>query len=93
MIDDDFDKMIRQMFEQFFGGTLSPNGTGSNTMRFKVSQNPGSSREPETHTGPFLEKIDLGNEILIVVDTIAGEPMVKVEGREVTISSPLDNKP
>lgn len=83
------------MFEQFFGGTSAPNGVRSNTVRFRVSKGSGSgmNEQAETETGPFLEKIELGDELLIVVDSFVGEPVVKIEGREVIISSPIENRP
>jgi HSP20 family molecular chaperone IbpA len=67
MIDDDFDKLVRDIFERFFGNAfkLVP---GENGIQMRV----GSEESiPESRTGRVLtvDEVDLGNEYLVIIET------------------------
>lgn len=68
MIDDDsFDNIVRRMFEQFFGNTFRINPYDSKAqIEFNRGKSPVSEVKEEE---PFIDVIELENEILIVLAT------------------------
>ncbi len=90
MIEDDFDKMVRRMFESFFSRSGGLSDEGSITIRTNlegisapsIGMNPGN-----VATAPMVEKIDLGDTCVFVVETASTNqpPMIRAEGRELIV--------
>ncbi|MHA2362211.1 MAG: hypothetical protein ACXAB6_09860, partial [Candidatus Thorarchaeota archaeon] len=92
MIDDDFDDMLRRMLEQFFGGSINlrPGGRGEfgfSTKGFR--QNELEYSTDQKVAVPSVEKIDLGDRFLVIIDGYAesASPEVKVRGREMVLGT------
>ncbi len=90
MIEDDFDKIVRHMFESFFSRSRGLSEEGSTTTRFQfesigvpsIGTNSGTA-EAE----PKVETIDLGDTCIFVVENASASqaPLVRVEGRELLV--------
>ncbi len=90
MIEDDFDEIVRRMFESFFSRSGGLSEEGSTTTRFQygsigvpgIGTNLGTA-EKETK----VETVDLGNTYIFVVENASASqaPMVRVEGRELIV--------
>lgn len=95
MIDDDFDKMVRRMFEQLFQNSEMFGQIRNNQIRIQRPQNEPVTREE--NNAPHVEKIELGDRMLVLIDNFQerGTPIAKVVGRElnVTINENLDDIP
>lgn len=93
MIDDDeFQKIFRKMMEQFFGTFGMPNG-GSRIGDLWDGQTEGFG-ETEidlAHHGPHVEKIELDDTVILVVDgcTAEDEITVRVSGNRVILTMGL----
>ena len=90
MIEDDFDKIVRRMFESFFSrsGGLSEEGSTTMGFHFESTVTPSIGTDLGIAKGePNVEKIDLGDTYMIVVEDASASqvPMIKVEGRELTV--------
>ncbi|MHA1936385.1 MAG: hypothetical protein ACW97A_14010 [Candidatus Thorarchaeota archaeon] len=92
MIDDDFDEMLRRMLEQLFGGSinLSPGGRGEfgfSTKGFR--RNELEFNADQRVAGPSVEKIDLGDRFLVIIEGYveSDSPEVKVRGREIALGT------
>ncbi|MGY5862270.1 MAG: hypothetical protein RTU09_07840 [Candidatus Thorarchaeota archaeon] len=90
MIEDDFDKIVRRMFESFFSRSGDLSGGGITGMRFQF----GSRDEPgigtslgSTETEPNVETVHLGDTCIFVVEnaSVSQAPLVRVEGRELEV--------
>ena len=70
MIDDDFDNIVRNMFEKFFGNSFRLNPQDS---RIHIEFNPNGSVSPiaESDNGVFIDTMEYENEILVVVESKA----------------------
>jgi HSP20 family molecular chaperone IbpA len=81
MIDDDFDKLVRSIFEQFFGNSLP---TTPQDSRIRLELTPRSIEPPEMDMSndAHVDTIDLDNEYLVLIETSAFplEPEARVEG-------------
>ena len=91
MIDDDFETMVRRMFEQLFGSM--PFGLeGDSTMPYGTGQSPGDEElsVPEAaHEDSNVERIDLDDRVIFIIDGLSldSRPIVRVAKREVTVST------
>lgn len=90
MIEDDFDKIVRRMFESFFSRSGALSEEGSITIRSnlgKISAPSIGMNFASTETAPKVEKVDLGDTCVFVVETASTcqAPMIKAEGRELIV--------
>ena len=97
MIEDDFDEIVRRMFENFFSRSRSLSEEGSTTTRFQY----GSIGVPRiganlgtTGKEPKVETVDLGDTCIFVVENASASlaPMVRVEGRELMVEFGLEQE-
>ncbi len=86
MIDDDFDKMMRRMLEEIFGKTI-PMGPNEARMRFRISRTDNESVIETREEDLRVEKIELDDRIIIVVDGLTNdlEPIAEIEGRQLKL--------
>ncbi|MFW9909568.1 MAG: hypothetical protein ACFFEF_13435 [Candidatus Thorarchaeota archaeon] len=86
MIDDDFDKLVRNMFERFFGGSIRF-GFESQDEVLRTPQDNMVGPEISSENGPLIDEIDLGNEYLIVVTSNEAEmaPVAQIDGKYLTL--------
>ena len=86
MIDDDFQNIFRKMIEQFFG-TEFGSQMGTEEFSFKMQPMNEINNNLQTDKMREIEKIELEDEVLLLVDNVSGttEPSVAVKGKEVTI--------
>ncbi len=68
MIDDDFDNLVRNMFERFFGGSLRLNPQDSR-IQIEFDQNGSLSPIVEADNGTFVDTMEFENEILVVIES------------------------
>jgi hypothetical protein len=83
MIDDDFDKMVRHMFERFFRNALGPNSNQTGMIRFGFQPTTGMEQVDEDLSKGkenLVEKIDLGDSLLVIMEV---SPSIKALGIEV----------
>ena len=88
MIDDDFDKMVRHMFERFFKDTLGSNSNSAGMIRFgfqpsKVEEDTDIDLTKEKDI--LLEKIDLGDSLLLIMEGYSNAEDITVEVLQKTI--------
>ena len=91
MIDDDFETVFRKMMEQFmeaFGGMPE----GSMTFRSwngSIVNEPLDEKVEPTSDEPLVEKIDLGDSVLILIEGQNNfeKPSVKVAGSTIVVQS------
>jgi len=90
MIEDDFDEIVRRMFESFFSRSRGLSEEGSTTTRFQFG--PIGVPSIGTNLGiaekePKVETVDLGDTCILVVENASANqaPMVRVEGRELIV--------
>ena len=91
MIDDDFETVFRKMMEQFmeaFGGMPE----GSMTFRSwngSIVNEPLDEKVEPTSDEPFVETIDLGDSVLILIEGQNNfeNPSVKVAGSTIVVQS------
>ena len=97
MIEDDFDEIVRRMFESFFSRSGSLSEEGSTTTRFQF----GSIGVPRIGTNlgttskePKVDTVDLGDTCIFVVENASASlaPMVRVEGRELMVEFGLEQE-
>ena len=95
MIDDDeFQKIFRRMIEQFFGTFgMQPGGSGIDGLWDSPSEELDEVPLDMPHEGARIERIDLGNTVILVVDKCDIEEgfRASVKGRVATISYSPDN--
>ena len=86
MIDDDFQNIFRKMIEQFFG-TEFGSQMGTEEFGFKMRPMNEVNNNLQTDKMREIEKIELEDEILLLVDNVGStsEPSVTVKGKEVII--------
>lgn len=98
MIDDEFEKMFRQMIERFFGSSV---GLGDGIFQIRVHASNEQYGEPNqvrpTVKKPVgrqegkasVEKIDLGESMIVVVEGFAHNtaPSILVKGKKMRILS------
>lgn len=90
MIDDDFDKIVRRMFESFFSRSGALSEEGSITIRSnlgKISAPSIGMNSGNTKTAPIVEKVDFGDSCVFVVEngSTSQAPMIRAEGRELIV--------
>jgi len=90
MIEDDFDKIVRRMFESFFSSSGGLSEEGSITIRSNFENKGASSigmNLENAETMPNVEKIDLGDTCVFVVEnaSMCQAPMIRAEGRELIV--------
>jgi HSP20 family molecular chaperone IbpA len=75
------------MLEEIFGKTI-PMGPNEARMRFRVSRTDNESVSEERSEDVRVEKIELDDRIIIVVDGLSNdsEPFAEIEGRQLKIS-------
>ncbi|MHA1927422.1 MAG: hypothetical protein ACTSV2_02460 [Candidatus Thorarchaeota archaeon] len=86
MIDDDFDKMIRRMFEQLFQTTGMFGPIRNNQIRI---QNPRNERAVRDDTNaPRVETIELEDRLIVMIDNLQGItiPIATITGRELSVA-------
>ncbi|MFW9802193.1 MAG: hypothetical protein ACFFFC_06050 [Candidatus Thorarchaeota archaeon] len=95
MIDDDeFQKIFRRMIEQFFGTFgMQPGGSGIDGLWDSPSEELDEVQFDMPHEGARVERIDLGDTVILVMDNCAMEEglQVTVKGRVATLSYSPDN--
>ena len=86
MIDDDFDQMVRRMFEQLFQTTGMFGQIKNNQIRVHNPQN--EPTKHEENTSPRIEKIELDDRMLVLIDNLQGlvNPVAKIVGRELNVT-------
>lgn len=94
MIDDDFDKLVRSIFEQFFGNSFR---TIPQDSRFQMEFNPNGIEIPrlDKNIDAHVDTIDLHNEYLVVIETSAFPlaPEARIEGSSLYVRmNPTDEK-
>ena len=90
MIDDDFNDMVRRMLEQFFGGSINSGPGGRAEFGFSTEgfrRNELGFNAEQKAANPSVEKIDLGDRFLVIIEGYAesASPEVKVRGREIVV--------
>jgi HSP20 family molecular chaperone IbpA len=88
MIDDNFDEMVRHMFERFFNETFGRNSNTAGIIRFgflppKVEEEPNIDLDKGKNI--LVEKIDLGDSLLLILDGYSSIDDINVEVIEKTI--------
>ena len=96
MIDDDFESVFRKMMEQFmeaFGGIPEGNMTFRSWNGSMVNEPLDSQVEP-TRDEPLVEKIDLGDSVLILIEgqTDIENTPVKVSGTTIIVQLGSERK-
>ncbi len=97
MIEDDFESVLRKMLEQFmeaFDTFSEGNGTIKSWTGSFVNEPLESTIEPMNNE-PNVEKIDLGDSILFLIQghfDSAVEPRVKVEGQNIIVTFGSETK-
>ncbi len=94
MIDDDFDKLVRSIFEQFFGNSFR---AIPQDPRIQMEFNPNGIEIPrlDKSSEAHVDTIDLDNEYLVVIETSVFplEPEVRIEGNSLYVRmNPTDDK-
>ena len=88
MIDDDFESVFRRMMEQFreaFGSLPESSGT-FRTWSGSFVNEPLDQNVEQSNDEPHVEKIDLGDSILFIIQGyFESEPEVNVEGEKITV--------
>ncbi len=86
MIDDDFDKIMRRMLENFFGSSFDGNNSGRIHMR--LGPNAGMPVQDEMTNQANVEEIELDDSYLVVIDGIPDDELVEVsvQGTELLVS-------
>ncbi len=83
MIDDDFDKIVRNMFEQFFGRSLriKPEDSG---MHIEIDRSGMIFPNNANQTKEFVDTVEYDNQVMVIVETID-----RIEDPEAHISDGL----
>ncbi|MFW9920181.1 MAG: hypothetical protein ACFFED_11310 [Candidatus Thorarchaeota archaeon] len=68
MIDDDFDKLVRNMFERFFGKAFRMNPEDSK-VRIEIEGSGITSSPINTDSEAFVDIIEYENEIMVIIET------------------------
>ncbi|MHA1813811.1 MAG: Hsp20/alpha crystallin family protein [Candidatus Thorarchaeota archaeon] len=91
IIDDEFDKIVRQMFERFFGGPMEMGPEGSATFTFRMmttGMGPEQNEIPQT-TGRTrdVEQIELEDRMIMIIDGVNTdiEPAVSMRDGQLVI--------
>ncbi len=86
MIDDDFNKLVKDMFERFFGNAFGM-VPGENGVRIGISPEEVSQPSDNDDHELFVDEIDLGDEYLVIVDSPVSieEPAAYVRGKMLEI--------
>ena len=67
MIDDDFDKLVRNMLERLFGNSFGM-VPGENGIQMRVGSEDSLTSEMNRGQNLIVDKIDLGDEFLVIID-------------------------
>ncbi|MCK5240610.1 MAG: hypothetical protein KAR33_13720 [Candidatus Thorarchaeota archaeon] len=67
MIDDDFDKLVRNMLERLFGNSFGM-VPGENGIQMRVESEDSLTSEMNRGQNLIVDKIDLGDEFLVIID-------------------------
>ncbi|TFG12707.1 hypothetical protein EU537_08410 [Candidatus Thorarchaeota archaeon] len=90
MIDDEFDKFVRQMFERFFNGSMSTGPDRDVQIRIStgLDQTPNRGFVGEEVEEQNSETIDLGDKYMILVQDVESSvaPTAHIEGREAVLN-------
>jgi HSP20 family molecular chaperone IbpA len=86
--DDDFDKMVRRMFENFFKDAFGPDSSRTGIIRFgfqptEVKEE--ANIELKKGKEPVVEKIDLGDILLIILEGYSSIDDLRIEVIEKTV--------
>ena len=86
MIEDDFDKLVRDMFERFFGGAFRM-VPGENGIRFGIAPEEVAPAAEVTGRDLIIDEIDLGEEYLVIVESPVSvdEPVAFAKGNMLKI--------
>ncbi|MHA1960109.1 MAG: Hsp20/alpha crystallin family protein [Candidatus Thorarchaeota archaeon] len=97
LIDDDFEKIFRQVIERFFGGSIDTDGEGS--VRFGFGQIPQGHRQSdvefqESSISPTVEKVEQGNGLLVIVRDLSKfeTPKARIEKGRLVIEAIEEQK-
>ncbi len=86
MIDDDFDKLVRNMFERFFGKSFDmfPNESGIQ-MRIGSEKNMVPEMNPTREV--VVDSIDLGDEYLVIIEspTTVESPIASIKNNTLEV--------
>jgi HSP20 family molecular chaperone IbpA len=81
MIDDDFDKLVRSMFERFFGKSFEmfPGETG---IQMRIDPANRMNTDANISRELIVDEIDLGDEFLVIVESpiSVDSPLASVKG-------------
>ena len=96
MIDDDFESVFRKMIEQFmeaFGGMPEGNMT-IRSWNGSIVNEPLDAQIESDRIEPLVEKIDLGDSVLILIEgpTDTETPIVKVSGSSIIVQFGAESK-
>ena len=86
MIDDDFDKLVRNMLERLFGNSFGM-VPGENGIQMRVGSEDSLTSEMNRGQNLIVDKIDLGDEFLVIIDAPVSveSPLAIIKGRRLEI--------
>ena len=86
MIDDDFDKLVRNMLERFFGNSFGM-VPGENGIQMRVGSEDSLISDVNRGQNLIVDKIDLGDEFLVIIDAPVSveSPLAIIKGRRLEI--------
>ncbi len=94
MIEDEFDRMFREIIERFFGNSFGLGGNGAFQIRVHATSAPNIETNQvrprvKEESKASVEKIELGDKMLVVIDGFAyqKEPSILVRGKKMRVLS------
>ena len=86
MIDDDFDKLVRNMLERLFGNSFGM-VPGENGIQMRVGSEDSLTSEMNRGQNLIVDKIDLGDEFLVIIDAPVSveSPLAIIKDRRLEI--------
>ncbi|MCK5152158.1 MAG: hypothetical protein KAQ65_09965 [Candidatus Thorarchaeota archaeon] len=86
MIDDDFDKLVRNMLERLFGNSFGM-VPGENGIQMRVGSEDSLTSEMNRGQNLIVDKIDLGDEFLVIIDVPVSveSPLAIIKDRRLEI--------
>ena len=86
MIDDDFDKLVRNMLERLFGNSFGM-VPGENGIQMRVESEDSLTSEMNRGQNLIVDKIDLGDEFLVIIDAPVSveSPLAIIKDRRLEI--------
>jgi len=86
MIDDDFDKLVRNMLERFFGNSFGM-VPGENGIQMRVGSEDAMTSDVNRERNLIVDKIDLGDEFLVIIEVPVSveSPLAIIKGNRLEI--------